>query len=69
VVLIPKKNDPLKISDYRPISLIHSFAKIVSKLLANRLAPELNHMISINQTTFIKKRCIHDNFMYVRQVV
>jgi hypothetical protein len=69
VVLIPKKNDPLKISDYRPISLIHSFAKIVSKLLTNRLAPELNHMISINQTAFIKKRCIHDNFMYVRQVV
>jgi hypothetical protein len=55
VVLIPKKSDPQKIIDYRPISLIHSFAKLISKVLANRLGPELEHLISINQTTFIKK--------------
>lgn len=30
VVLIPKKPDPTKVLNYRPISLIHSFAKIVS---------------------------------------
>lgn len=41
VVLIPKKADSFAVSDYRPISLVHSFAKIMSKLLANRLAPEL----------------------------
>jgi hypothetical protein len=33
VVLVPER-----ILDFRPISLIHSFAKLVSKLLANRLA-------------------------------
>jgi hypothetical protein len=69
VVLIPKKENPQRVSDYMPISLTHNFAKIISKLLANRLAPELHHLISINQTTFIKSRCIHDNFMYVQQVV
>lgn len=37
--------------------------------MANRLAPELHHLISINQTTFIKRRCIHDNFVYVRQTI
>jgi hypothetical protein len=36
VVLFPER-----ILDFRPISLIHSFAKLVSKLLANRLAPEI----------------------------
>jgi hypothetical protein len=56
VVLIPKKDNPRVVSDYRPISLTHSFAKIISKLLANRLAPELEKLISINQTTFIKKK-------------
>jgi hypothetical protein len=69
VVLIPKKVSPMKISDYRPISLFHSFVKIISKLLANRVAPELDHLISLNQTAFIKKRCIHDNFVYVQQVI
>jgi hypothetical protein len=69
VVLVPKKHDPLSIADFRSISLSHSFAKIISKLMANRLGPELGKLISINQTTFIKKRCMHDNFMYVQQVV
>jgi hypothetical protein len=55
VMLIPKKENPLRISDYRAISLTHSFAKLVSKLLATRLSPHLDLLISANQTTFIKK--------------
>jgi hypothetical protein len=42
IVLIPKKDNPMRVSDYRPISLIHSFVKLVSKLMANRLTPKLN---------------------------
>jgi hypothetical protein len=49
VVLIPKKSNPQRFSDYRPISLIHNFAKMMTKLLANRLGYELEHLISINQ--------------------
>jgi hypothetical protein len=30
VVLIPKRQNPLKVIDYMPISLIHSFSKITS---------------------------------------
>jgi hypothetical protein len=48
VVLIPKKSNPISISDYRPISLTHNFSKIISKLLANRLAPELDQLVSVN---------------------
>jgi hypothetical protein len=68
-VLIPKKDDPKLVSNYRLISLSHNFAKVVSKLLANRLALELEDLISVNQTAFIKKQCIHDNFMYVQEVI
>jgi hypothetical protein len=65
IVLIPKKTHPHRVSEYRPISLTHSFAKLVSKILANRLAPVLPSLISHNQTAFIQKRCIHDSFIYV----
>jgi hypothetical protein len=37
--------------------------------MANRLSPELQHLIANNQTTFIKKRNIHDSFMFVQQMV
>jgi hypothetical protein len=69
VVLIPKIPNATRVKDFRPISLIHSFTKLISKLLANRLAPELSKLISYNQNAFIKKRCIHDNFMFVQQVI
>jgi len=69
LILIPKKLDALKLSDYRPISLTHSAAKLVSKLLAARLAPHLNVLASRAQSAFIKKRSIHDNFLYTQNLV
>jgi hypothetical protein len=69
VVLIPKKDNPNKVSDFRPINLSHSFAKIVTKVLANRLDPELDHVISSNENAFIRRRCIHDNFMFMQEVI
>jgi hypothetical protein len=46
---------------------VHSFAKLISKLLASRLAKKLNIMIPRNQSAFIKGRFIQDNFMLVQQ--
>ena len=37
IALIPKKNDASNIRDFRPISLVGSMYKILSKVLANRL--------------------------------
>jgi hypothetical protein len=48
VVLIPKKENPQRVTNFRPISLTHNFAKIITKVLANRLEPELDSLISIN---------------------
>jgi hypothetical protein len=66
LTLIPKKDDAAAPLDYRPISLIHSFPKLVSKMLANRLAPRLDGLIKRNQSAFIKGRSILDNYKYVR---
>lgn len=69
IVLLPKKQEAATLSDYRPISLINSVVKIITKILANRLAPHLNDLVSNAQNTFIKKRCIHDNFIYAQRVI
>jgi hypothetical protein len=68
-LLIPKKENPQKVVDYRPITLTNSFAKIMTKIPANRLGAERHDLISINQSSFIKGRCIYDNFMFVQDVI
>jgi len=69
ITLIPKKAEADQVKDFRPISLVHSFAKLVTKLLANRLAGRLDEMVSPNQSAFIKHRFIQDNYMMVQQTV
>jgi hypothetical protein len=68
ITLLPKKEIAELPDDFRPISLIHSFAKLVTKVLARRLSPHIDHLVSGLQSAFIKKRCIHDNFLYVRNL-
>lgn len=68
VVLLPKKEGAEEITDYRPISLIHAIAKIIAKVLALRLGPLMNELVSNAQSAFIKKRSIHDNFLYVKNL-
>jgi hypothetical protein len=67
ITLLPKKEDAMNIRDYRPISLVHSFAKLVTKLLANRLAGRLDQLVSSSQSAFIKGQFIQDDFMLVQQ--
>jgi hypothetical protein len=38
VTLIPKKEGAEEVKDFRPISLVHNIAKLVTKLMANRLS-------------------------------
>jgi hypothetical protein len=68
ITLIPKKSDSLETKDFRPIILVHSFAKLFSKIIANRFRPRLGEIVSMNQLVFIKHRSLHDNFVLFRQV-
>jgi hypothetical protein len=67
IAMIPKKDGANEVKDFRPISLVHSFAKMITKVLANRLAKVLNGLVSPNQSAFVQGRFIHDNFMLVQQ--
>lgn len=68
MILIPKKEEAHTVANYRPISLVHSFAKLITKILANRLSSKLNEMVAANQSAFVKGQSIHDNFMMVQQL-
>ncbi|OAY83008.1 LINE-1 retrotransposable element ORF2 protein [Ananas comosus] len=59
---IPKKATVETARDLRPISLIHSVPKIISKVLATRLQLVMDKLVNPFQTTFIKGRHILDNF-------
>jgi hypothetical protein len=59
------KDGAQDISDFCPISVMHSVAKLMEKVLANRLAPLLDSLVFHSQSMFIKGRSIQDNFQYI----
>ncbi|GJU20011.1 cysteine-rich receptor-like protein kinase [Tanacetum coccineum] len=69
IVLIPKINDPLGFSDIRPISLIGCVYKIISKILATRLAKVNPSIISPNQSAFISGRQILDGCLIANEII
>jgi hypothetical protein len=50
---IPKKRDALNIRDFRPISLVGSMYKLLSKVLANRIRLVMESLISSSQNAFV----------------
>jgi hypothetical protein len=60
ITLIPKFDNPTTANDFRPISLLNSVLKIITKLLANRLQKIILKLVHKNQYGFLKERSIQD---------
>ncbi|KAJ9557995.1 hypothetical protein OSB04_012609 [Centaurea solstitialis] len=67
--LIPKVVSPIHLGDFRPISLIGVFYKILAKLLAERIKKVIGKLISNPQSAFIKGRSILDGILIANEVV
>lgn len=69
IVLIPKVHHPESLDQFRPISLCNFAYKVIAKVMANRLKPLLEQLISIEQAAFVSGRQIQDNVLVVHEVL
>ena len=60
ITLIPKVDNPKYVGDFRPISLLNTSVKLLTKNLANRLQSSVIPLIHRNQYGFIRTRTIQD---------
>lgn len=69
LTLIPKKDDPQEIKDYRPISCCSTIYKVISKILVNRVKTILTEAMMPNQSAFIKDRLLLENVLLATKLV
>ncbi|KAJ1695019.1 hypothetical protein LUZ63_011717 [Rhynchospora breviuscula] len=69
VALIPKIDEPEKPSEYRPISIGNVAYRLLMKLVANRLRPQMRKVIANQLNAFIKGRSITDNVIMVKEAL
>nr|GEV68229.1 RNA-directed DNA polymerase, eukaryota [Tanacetum cinerariifolium] len=60
IALIPKVTNAKFVTDFRPISMIGSVYKVVTKILANRLSLVISDLVSDTQSAFVANRQILD---------
>lgn len=69
ITLVPKKDKPQRISDYRPISCANVLYKVIPKILCNRIKWFPPLLIAENQSLFIPSRNIGENVLLSHEQV
>lgn len=61
--LIPRVKNPKRVSEFKPISLCNVIYKIISRVIANRLKPLINSIISETQSAFTTDKLTTNNVL------
>ena len=69
IALMPKTNNPQRMTEFRPISLCNVVYKLVSKTLTNRFKAILSYIISENQSAFTADRLITNNVLVAYEIM
>ncbi|KAJ3609222.1 hypothetical protein NHX12_023746 [Muraenolepis orangiensis] len=66
LTLLPKKGDLMEIKNWRPVSLLCTEYKLLSKVLATRLREVMGQVIHRDQTYCVPDRLVSDNVFLIR---
>lgn len=70
ITLVPKKDvDRRLVANWRPITLLNTDYKILTKVMALRLQTVLDTIVNKNQTGFMKGRFIGDNIRVIHNAI
>lgn len=69
IILIPKKDGIISPKDYRPISLIGSVYKIITKVLSKRIREVMGGITSMSHGAFGKDKQIQDEILIANKCV
>lgn len=69
IVLIPKISNPIRLVNFRPISLCTVIYKIVPKTIVNHIQEFFGRCIDSAQSAFVPGRLISDNVLIAYEIL
>ena len=68
-MLAAMSKDADRVEDFRPIACCNVIYKVISKIIASRLAPVINRIVNPAQAAFVQNRSMVDNVFLLQELL